>query len=364
MSEVETRVREAVADHGPIGFDEYMEITLYGPGGFFERPPIGDDGHFVTAPHVHPFVFAHCVRDALLETWTALGEPDPFHVVELGAGDGTLAQALLEAFAELPMPRVDYVGVEISSGARAALEARGIRAVERLEELDAFRGAVIANELLDNLPFVVARGRPGGPVEVRIGLDAHGALTEVEVPWRLERLRPPRLSDGQDSTVPLHAFGLLDTLADRLLRGSVLLIDYGEPDGPAGTVHGYREHRKVADVLSDPGGTDVTAGVDWRLVADHARTRRFEVLGPVKQKAALRALGLVRWERTMLGIQSMLQGAGKGAEAVRVWQARTAASRLADPTSFGAFWWLILSVGTPAPDWIERASPPHPSGAC
>jgi SAM-dependent MidA family methyltransferase len=78
-------------------------------------------------------VFAHCVRDALLDTWRALGEPDPFRVVELGAGDGTLAQALLEAFAELPMPHVDYVGVEISPGARDALAARGLATLERLD---------------------------------------------------------------------------------------------------------------------------------------------------------------------------------------------------------------------------------------
>ena len=92
---VARRVRAAIEDHGPIGFDEYMEIALYGPGGFFETPPVGADGHFVTSPHVHPFVFAHCVRDALLDAWFALGEPEPLPVVELGAGDGTFADALL-----------------------------------------------------------------------------------------------------------------------------------------------------------------------------------------------------------------------------------------------------------------------------
>src|SRR4029450_12037456 len=81
-------VRAAIEDHGPIGFDEYMEIALYGPGGFFEAPPVGPHGHFVTSPHVHPFVFAHCVRDALLDAWFGLGEIEPFPIVELGAGDG------------------------------------------------------------------------------------------------------------------------------------------------------------------------------------------------------------------------------------------------------------------------------------
>jgi SAM-dependent MidA family methyltransferase len=183
---------------------------------------------------VHPFVFGHCIRDALLETWQALGEPDPFRVVELGAGDGTLGHALLEAFGELPMPRVDYVGVEISPGAREALAGRGLAAVGRLDELEPFEGVVLANELLDNLPFVPARGRASGTVEVRIGLGADGALIEVEVPWARESPEPPTLADGHQSTVPVHAFTLLETVATRLRRGSVLLIDYGSPDGPGG----------------------------------------------------------------------------------------------------------------------------------
>src|SRR5262245_57742460 len=102
-----------------------MDIALYGPGGFFEAPPVGARGHFVTSPHVHPFVFAHCVRDALLDAWFALGEPDPFPFVELGAGDGTLARALSGAFADLPAPGPAYTAVEISEGARAALLASG-----------------------------------------------------------------------------------------------------------------------------------------------------------------------------------------------------------------------------------------------
>ncbi len=137
---VARRVRAAIEDHGPIGFDEYMEIALYGPGGFFETPPVGADEHFVTSPHVHPFVFAHCVRDALLDAWFALGEPEPLPVVELGAGDGTFAEALSSAFAELPAPRPAYTGVEISTGARAALGARGFATASALGELDPFDG--------------------------------------------------------------------------------------------------------------------------------------------------------------------------------------------------------------------------------
>ncbi len=352
---VARRVRAAIEDHGPIGFDEYMEIALYGPGGFFETPPVGADEHFVTSPHVHPFVFAHCVRGALLDAWFALGEPEPLPVVELGAGDGTFAEALASAFAELPAPRPAYIGVEISPGARDALAARGFASASTLAELDTFDGVVLANEVLDNLPFVPVRGRPDGPREVRVGL-AGASLVEIEVPWSNGSGPPTRLEPGEETTVPVGAFALLRTLAQALRRGYVLLIDYGSVEGPAGPVHGYREHREVADVLADPGGNDITAGVDVSMIADRARSDGLLAFEPVTQQAALRALGHDRWQQTMRATQSELQRAGRDAEAVRVWEERSRASLLTDPSRFGGFWWLVLATeGLPEPPWLARA---------
>jgi NADH dehydrogenase [ubiquinone] 1 alpha subcomplex assembly factor 7 len=351
---VAAAIRDAIEDHGPIGFDEFMELALYGSGGFFEMPPVGADRHFVTSPHVHPFVFAHCLRDALLDAWRALGEPDPFAIVELGAGDGTLAGSLLEAFAELPGLRVDYTAVEISPGARRALADRGVRAVPHVDDLERFDGAVFANELLDNLPFVRARGRPVETVEVRVGLE-DDRFVEVEVPWGREDAPAPSLADGAETNVPTGSFALLDTLANRVGRGYVLLIDYGTIDGPAGSVRGYREHRLVTDLLSRPGDTDITAGVEFERVAAHALRHDLMSFGPVAQADALRALGHDRWQRTMREIQSKLQQTGRDAEAVRVWEARSRASLLADPAGFGGFWWFVLATqGLPGPAWCSH----------
>ncbi|MCI0634638.1 MAG: SAM-dependent methyltransferase [Actinobacteria bacterium] len=355
MSEdVGARVRAAIEDHGPIGFDEYMRIVLYGPGGFFEAPPVGADGHFVTAPHVHPFVFARCIRAAILQAWSALGEPDPLPIVELGAGDGSLADALLEAFGELPKPTPAYTGVEISSGARAALGARGLQAVERLDELEPFEGVVVANELLDNLPFVPVRRSDHGVREVRVGLDA-GALAEVEVAWSRD-LEPPRLRHVEDTIVPVGAMTMLDVLSTRLRRGYVVLIDFGGEGGGTGTIHGYRGHRRVTDVLSEPGETDITTGVDPSAVADHARSIGLQAFEPLAQAVALAALGYARWERTMRERQVQLQREGRGAEAASIWETRSRASLLTDPARFGGFWWLVLATeGLTEPRWLASA---------
>ena len=356
MSErVARRVRAAVEHHGPIGFDEYMEIALYGPDGFFEAPPIGPDRHFVTSPHVHPFVFAHCLRDALLDAWMGLGEIEPLPIVELGAGDGTLADSLVSAFAELPSPKPAYTGVEVSPGARGALAARGLATASAVSDLDVFDGVIVANEVLDNLAFVPVRGRPDGPKEVRVGLRG-GSLVEIEVPWTNASVRPPTLAPDEETTIPVGAFALLEAIVPVLRCGYALLIDYGSVEGPAGPVHGYRDQREVAGVLADPGGADITAGVDISMVGERARSLGLRAFEPVSQRAALRALGHDRWEQTMRATQSALQQAGRGTEAVRVWEERSRASLLADRAGFGGFWWLVLATeGLPEPPWLTRA---------
>ena len=354
----EARIRAEIQTEGSIGFDRFMELALYGVGGFFERPPVGADAHFVTSPHVSPFVFSRSVRATILDAWLALGEPNPLRVVELGAGDGTLASALVESFAELPAPALEYAGVEISSGARAALIERGLDTVPSLERLEPFEGVVVANELLDNLPFLLARRDGDAVLELRVTVDGAGALTSEPEPWTDERVPADdlHLAPGEIGTAPVGAFALIDALAARLRRGYAILVDYGKR-GPAGAPRGYERHRAVADVLGhQPGSSDVTAGVDLDLIARRARTAGLRAWDPVRQRDALAALGYRSWDDTMREEQARLQRDGDRSDATRVWETRSRASLLVEPSGLGGHWWLTLATsGLPEPAWLARA---------
>jgi NADH dehydrogenase [ubiquinone] 1 alpha subcomplex assembly factor 7 len=349
---------------GPIGFDRFMDLALYGPGGFYEAPPIGPGGHFVTSPHVHP-VFATLLARAIRDLVAGLGDPAPVRLVELGAGDGTLAEQLLRELEGLPL---ELSVTERSPGARAALSRLPVRIVDHAAPLDpGFRGIVLANELLDNLPFRRVRrphGTPagrggGGLVEVLVGL-AGDRFVEVEVPCPPDlAVLAPALRPGEEGVVPVEALDLIDRLAAALARGFVLLIDYGDDSGgPAGPVHGYRGHEAVADVLSDPGTADLTAGVDLRAVAGRARAAGLEVHDPVTQEAALRALGYDSWATQERTRQTRLLDAGSGLDAARTWGDRSRASLLVDPSRLGGLRWLLLATpGLPVPPWIAGVRP-------
>jgi NADH dehydrogenase [ubiquinone] 1 alpha subcomplex assembly factor 7 len=345
--EVRRSVADAIRDHGPITFAEYMDLALYGPGGYYERPPIGPSGDFVTSPHVHP-VFGQLVAEALRDLWWGLGEPDPFHLIDVGAGDGTLLRQLMTGLTGLPLRPI---AVERSGGARAALSA--IDGVAVLGTLPRVGGVVLAHELLDNLPFRWVRdGR-----EIRVGVEGE-RLVEVDTPLDPE-LAGLGVGTGE-STVPTGAIGFV---TDVFAHGPryLLAIDYGDVGTATGAPHGYRSHLEVNDVLAEPGANDITAGVDFAAVARAAHEAGATPFPTVTQTDALRALGFEAWIATQLERQRDLLGTGRGSDAVRAWGGRSRASMLVDPAGLGRFrWFLAASPGLNQPDWWPVAEPSPP----
>src|SRR5262249_37350058 len=170
---LERRLAQRIRDGGPLTFAEYMEAALYDEdGGYYARSPVGATGDFVTSPHVSP-VFGELVARQIVEFWQLLGQPAAFEIVEVGAGDGTLATQILGGLEEAMAGMARYVAVDRSEVARNALRRNQIRAAASFAEVDRVEaGCVIANELFDNVPaHWVRRGSDGSLGERYVGLD-------------------------------------------------------------------------------------------------------------------------------------------------------------------------------------------------
>lgn len=340
-------IRERIAFEGPISFAAFMEMALYGPGSYYERPPVGERGDFVTGPHVSP-LFGRLLAGGIATAWRATGEPGAPAVVELGAGDGTLAEQLHQH-----LPDLRYAAVEISSGAREALTARGFDVVPSLADLARQATFVLANELLDNLPFHRIR-REETLRELLIGLDADGGFEEVSAPCPPAlAAAAPNLALGEEAAVSLASLRLVESVAEILETGYALFIDYARVPGEhAGGVHGYRGHRIVADILTDPGSTDITAPVDLDAVAVAAREAGLTPLPVVTQHDALYALGWHEAQAEALRQQAAALDDRDGRGTLRAMDARARARLLVAPEGGGSLRWLTLSTpGLPAPPW-------------
>src|SRR3954452_749575 len=185
---------------GPVRFDVAMELMLYGDEGFFTGGGgAGRSGDFLTSPEVGP-LFGVLVGRAIDAEWVRLGRPDPFVVIEAGAGRGALARSILGAEPDC-IAALRYVCVERSPVLRAAMEdalpiepapnvfgavihgedpddeaavvSGGGPVVTALDDLPLVpvTGMVIANELLDNLPFRLLERTGDSWSEIFVGAD-------------------------------------------------------------------------------------------------------------------------------------------------------------------------------------------------
>jgi NADH dehydrogenase [ubiquinone] 1 alpha subcomplex assembly factor 7 len=304
---VTERIAAEIRRHGPLPLERVLEVALYDPaGGFYETGGRSGarQGDFLTSPEVGP-LFGAVVGRALDGWWRDMGSPDPFVVVDAGAGPGSLCRAVLASAPDCA-PALRYVLVE-RSAAQRRLHAQNLRLEDpalafapvdpdteapvpeavrgpicvSLAELPRVNGpaVVLANELLDNLPFGLAERGAGQWWEVRVDLgEARGPapparFVQLLVPLDRERadLLDRLVPDPADGArVPLQDAArawLRDALAMAGPRGRVVVIDYaattaelaGRPQDQ--WVRTYRGHRHGAGFLEALGEQDVTCEV-------------------------------------------------------------------------------------------------------
>ena len=240
---------------GPERFDRYVERCLYGPAGFYaiEGTAGRRSGDFITSPEVGP-LFGAVLAGAIDAWWAGAGRPEPFTIYDVGCGPGSLLKAIGLAADELGRPW-RLVGVD-------RVPAAGAERTTLPDDLSA--SVVVANELLDNLPFRIVERRPSGE------------LAEVFVDAGAEQLQPVELAPDHPAgrIAPGRRAPLLEQaaawVADALDRRPVAVcaFDYGAPTTAAladrgGWLRTYQAHRRGDDPLVHPGRLDITTDIAW-----------------------------------------------------------------------------------------------------
>jgi NADH dehydrogenase [ubiquinone] 1 alpha subcomplex assembly factor 7 len=367
LNPVTDELARRIARSGPIPFDEYMDAVLYGPAGFYRLG--GGAGRserdFVTSPHTGS-LFGALVARMLDEEWAARLHPDPFVVIECGAGDGRLAADVLRA-APACATALRYVLVEISPALRArqcerlaiadpamALGGFAIDPAEpdgrpeplagigpiltQLEALPAGRGdaMIIANELLDNLPIAIAQRLDPGWGEVRVTCDGT-RFGEIVIPQPELDLGEAPVGTRLPRPVGLAAW-LLDAAR---VATRIVCIDYVVPRAEVvrrspDWLRTYSAHRRGNDPYADPGRCDITADVMAEDLVDAARRARLRIVGDDDQAQWCADLGIAElvaeaeqvWrDRAHLGDLTALAARSRALEA----------GALTDPAGLGSF---------------------------
>jgi SAM-dependent MidA family methyltransferase len=309
------RIRGRIAAQGGwLPFSAFMQAALYEPelGYYMAGGAIfGGAGDFVTAPELSP-LFAGCLA-AAVDALLAAADGD--EVLELGAGSGRLSAELVAALARRGRAPRRYRIIEPSGllrdRQRSLLERLpgGTTVFEWLEAppREAWSGVAIANEVVDALLVERFRVTREGCEAIGVAADERGFRWQARPADQelaaavaaLQQRLPVALPPGYVSELRLGGAGWLNEATDALTRGALLAIDYGLPraqyyhasrDG--GTLCGFRRHRRVEDPLAAPGTQDLTAWVDFSLLADEARAAGLELTGFATQAHFLMETGI------------------------------------------------------------------------
>ncbi|MGD1856511.1 MAG: class I SAM-dependent methyltransferase [Leptolyngbyaceae cyanobacterium] len=350
-----------------IPFAAFMDLALYHLDyGYYTTKPsvLGSDGDFITSPHIsHDFGQFLAVQFA--DMWHILDRPDPFHLVEMGAGQGLIATDVL-AYLQQHYPEcyaaLTYTVIEKSPALRTLQQERltdkKITWIT-LDELSLITGCFFSNELVDAFPVHIIEKHANQLKEVYVTFQDN-TLQETLGPLSTEKLTQyfdligidlltDTYPDGYRTEVNLAALDWLDTVVSRIEKGFLLTIDYGHeaqryysPSRYQGTLKCYYQHRHHDDPYTNIGQQDLTTHVDFTALQHHGKNVGLTTLGYTQQGLFLMALGL--GDRISNLTQSITPGPDSFNQLI---QRRTALHQLMDmsPTGLGTFGVLVQGKG-------------------
>jgi SAM-dependent MidA family methyltransferase len=300
---------------GVIGFDQYMNMVLYEAGlGYYSAGSrkFGAEGDFVTAPELSS-LFSQCLAHQCAEILGKLGSGI---ILELGAGTGTMAGALLlELEKNNSLPEKYYileVSADLKQRQQEYLRQTLPHFIEQIIWLDAIpevalTGVILANEVLDALPAQRFKKTVDGFKELKVGVSDNEFIwvedsADKKLVKTLEQLEcslPTPFPEGFISEINTQLNEWLSALEVTLERGVILFIDYGysaaeyyHPERVDGSLLCHYRHRVHADPFFYPGLQDITCSVNFTAVAECAHALGLHVSGYTNQTYFLFACGL------------------------------------------------------------------------
>jgi SAM-dependent MidA family methyltransferase len=313
-------------------------------------------------------VFGRLLARQFEEMWRALGSPQQIELLELGPGRGLFAQDVLD-WSEQKFPdffrALRYILVESSPALRDRIkETLGhhiesgkaeVVALHPFHEGPVFNTPTIifANEFFDALPVEILSAK--GSLRIDKGDGRFIESWTRPSPEELEFLDRHSFHPEADERleVPLAAQQFMDRIAVSIQRGFLLAIDYGYTREEQlagrhrGTLKALREHSISANPYEAPGEQDITADVN------------FTVLAAAAEKHGMRTQKLITQSQFLMGIGEANQFAD-AFEECRLPQERAKVAlqlkHLVTPAGMGeSFQVLIASKGV-APETVESLS--------
>jgi len=286
--------------------DEFFKNVLYDNnfGYYKSKFPFGDKGDFITSPNIS-YLFSEMVAIWIISTWELFGRPKNFNIVELGPGDGSLTNILLNSFKKFPeFNSIKKIFLYEESDYLKKIQKKKISngKVFWISDFTTIKkGPVIffGNEFFDALPIKQFKKRKDSIFEKNYTFDKNykikevfnkASKTDIKILKSYKTLKKLNFIE-----LPKFGFQELKKMIKKIseLKGCILMIDYGYlKSNNQNTLQSIMKHKKN-NLLDNLGKADITAHVNFDLLKEFFLKNNLKVNNIITQKEFLKNMGII-----------------------------------------------------------------------
>ena len=340
-------LRTLIQLKGPISLHDYMSHLLHhGVYGYYQSnsDKIGEKGDFITSPEISQ-LFGEMLAIWCISIWEKLGRPKNIKLIELGPGNGTLMKDVLKVIRKFPelYDALNIYMVELSESMQKIQQQKlqcGELSIEnRIKSyksplstnkiswcsffnqipIDSNPNIILAQEFLDVFPVHQFAFTPKGWREKLVDLDTSNdspyhfriVLSPNATPASISLLNKnlcetSQLKEGDSVEICPMALAITEDITKVVTgsgKGAALFIDYGETFTQEDSIRAFQRH-KQGSILSQPGLHDVTADVDFGMLAKCASKKGASVHGAVTQGEFLLRMGIIERLKQLIDLDT------------------------------------------------------------
>ena len=241
----------------------------------------------------------------IISTWELFGRPKNFNIVELGPGDGSLTNILLNSFKKFPeFNSIKKIFLYEDSDYLKKIKKKKI-SNGKLFWISDFttikKGPVIffGNEFFDALPIKQFKKRKDSIFEKNYTFDKNykikevfnkASKTDIKILKSYKTLKKLNFIE-----LPKFGFQELKKMIKKIseLKGCILMIDYGYlKSNNQNTLQSIMKHKKN-NLLDNLGKADITAHVNFDLLKEFFLKNNLKVNNIITQKEFLKNMGII-----------------------------------------------------------------------
>lgn len=286
--------------------DKFYQNVLYDKkiGYYNSKQPFGKQGDFITSPKVSK-LFSEIIAIWIISTWEVFEKPENFNIVELGPGDGTLANTLLGVFKQFPefnFAKKFFLFEEskfLKKVQKRNIKNKDIKWIKDFKDIKKGPIVFFGNEFFDAIPikqfkrknnilfekyYVLEKGNKIKEIFKKASLNDTKIIKSYKILKNLKFIEFPKLG-----------FNVLNKIIKKILklRGCIMMIDYGylKPNNQ-NTLQSVIKHKKN-HIHKNLGNADVTSHVNFSLLKEFFIKNNLDVKNVISQKDFLNNMGIL-----------------------------------------------------------------------